>query len=94
MSAMIVRAAEFARYAHHGQMRADGTSYIEGHLMVVADILFDAGASREMIAAGYLHGAVANGAATLEEIEHEFGAEAAAMVGGPHRLAARPTRGN
>ena len=82
MSAMIVRAAELARYLHHGQLQADGSSYFDGHLTLVADVLFDAGASREMIAAGYLHNAVAHGAVTLDEIEREFGVEVAAMVGG------------
>jgi GTP pyrophosphokinase len=82
MSAMIVRAAELARRLHHGQLQADGTSYFDGHLMAVADVLFDAGASREMIAAACLHGAIAHGAVSLEEIEHEFGVEVAAMVGG------------
>jgi GTP pyrophosphokinase len=67
---------------HHGQLQADGSSYFDGHLTVVADVLFDAGASREMIAAGYLHNAVAHGAVTLDEIEREFGVEVAAMVGG------------
>jgi hypothetical protein len=49
--------------------RSAGTSYF-GHLMV-ADVLFDAGASREMIAAGYLHRAVARGAGA-GEIERDF----------------------
>jgi (p)ppGpp synthase/HD superfamily hydrolase len=82
MSALIVRAAEFARHAHYGRQQLDGMSYLEGHLMVAADILFDAGASREVIAAGYLHDAVAHGLAGLDEIEREFGAEVAALVGG------------
>ena len=82
MSAMIVRAAELARYLHNGQLQADGGSYFNGHLTLVAEVLFDAGASREMIAAGYLHNAVAHGAVTLDEIEREFGVEVAAMVGG------------
>jgi GTP diphosphokinase / guanosine-3',5'-bis(diphosphate) 3'-diphosphatase len=82
MSAMIVRAAELARHLHHGQSQADGSSYFEGHLTAVADVLFDAGASREMIAAGYLHSAVTNGALSVEEIEREFGVEVAAVVGG------------
>lgn len=82
MSAMIVRAAELARYLHHGQVQADGSSYFDGHLTLVADLLFDAGASREMIAAGYLHNAVAHGSVTVDEIERDFGVEVAAMVGG------------
>ena len=82
MSAMIVRAAELARCLHNGQLQADGGSYFNGHLTLVAEVLFDAGASREMIAAGYLHNAVAHGAVTLDEIEREFGVEVAAMVGG------------
>jgi GTP pyrophosphokinase len=82
MSALIVRAAEFARHAHQGQLQADGMTYLEGHLMIAADILFDAGASREVIAASYLHSAVAQGLVALEEIEHEFGTEVAALVGG------------
>ncbi len=81
MSALIVRAAEFARHAHDGQLQPDGMTYFEGHLMVVADILFDAGASREMIAAGYLHSAVVQGLASLDEIERVFGVEVAALVG-------------
>ncbi len=82
MSAMIVRAAELARYLHQGQLQADGSSYFDGHLTLVADVLFDAGASREMIAAGYLQNAVALGCVTVDEIERDFGVEVAAMVGG------------
>jgi (p)ppGpp synthase/HD superfamily hydrolase len=82
MSALIVRAAEFARHAHDGQLQPDGITYFEGHLMVVADILFDAGASREMIAASYLHSAVIQRLASLDEIERVFGVEVAALVGG------------
>ena len=82
MSEMIVRAAELARHLHNGQLQADGGSYFHGHLTLVAEVLFDAGASREMIAAGYLHNAVAHGAVTLDEIERDFGVEVAAMVGG------------
>ena len=82
MSAMIVRAAELARCLHAGQSQADGTSYFDGHLTLVAELLFDAGASREMIAAGYLHNAVAYGALSVGEIEHQFGAEVAAMICG------------
>ena len=37
MSAMIVRAAELARCLHAGQSQADGTSYFDGHLTLVAD---------------------------------------------------------
>jgi len=79
---MIVRAAELARCLHAGQSQADGTSYFDGHLTLVAELLFDAGASREMIAAGYLHNAVASGALTVDEIERQFGAEVAAMICG------------
>ena len=82
MSAMIVRAAELARCLHAGQSLADGSSYFDGHLTPVADLLFDAGASREMIAAGYLHNAVAGGALTVGEIERQFGPEVAAMICG------------
>jgi GTP pyrophosphokinase len=82
MSAMIVRAAQLARSLYQGQLRADGSNYFDGHLMLVADVLFDAGASREMIAAGYLHRAVARGAVALGEIERDFGAEVAAMITG------------
>lgn len=82
MSAMIVRAAQIARSLYQGQLRADGSNYFDGHLMLVADVLFDAGASREMIAAGYLHRAVARGAITLGEVERDFGAEVAAMIVG------------
>jgi GTP pyrophosphokinase len=79
---MIVRAAQLARALYQAQIRDDGTSYFDGHLMAVADVLFDAGASREMIAAGYLHRAVARGALTPGEIERDFGAEVAAMIAG------------
>jgi guanosine-3',5'-bis(diphosphate) 3'-pyrophosphohydrolase len=82
MSAMIVRAAQLARALYQAQVRGDDTSYFDGHLMAVADVLFDAGASREMIAAGYLYRAVARGALALGEIERDFGAEVAAMIAG------------
>jgi (p)ppGpp synthase/HD superfamily hydrolase len=82
MSAMIVRAAQLARSLYQGQLRIDGSNYFDGHLMLVADVLFDAGASREMIATGYLHRAVARGAVSLGEIERDFGTEVAEMIAG------------
>jgi GTP diphosphokinase / guanosine-3',5'-bis(diphosphate) 3'-diphosphatase len=82
MSAMIVRAAELARCLHAGQSQSDGTSYFDAHLTLVAELLFDAGGSREMIAAGYLHNAVASGALSVDEIERQFGPEVAAMICG------------
>ena len=57
-------------------------SYFDGHLTVVADVLFDCrrlpGDDRRRLPAR----AVARGAVTLAEIEREFGVEVAAMVGG------------
>ncbi|HEU5284290.1 MAG TPA: HD domain-containing protein [Burkholderiales bacterium] len=83
MDGLEMTAADFARQAHSGQVLEDGvTSYFEGHVLAVVDVLVEIGATAEMIAAGYLHDVVVLTTITLTQIETTFGAHVAALVGG------------
>lgn len=83
MDGLETAAAEFARRAHSGQVLEDGvTSHFEGHVLKVADVLVEIGATEETIAAGYLHDVVLLTTITLNQIEETFGAHVAALVSG------------
>lgn len=77
------RALEFATAAHTaiGQLRKyTGEPYIV-HPIAVAEIVRTVPHTEEMIAAAYLHDVVEDTPVTIGEIESEFGAEVAALVG-------------
>ncbi|MTH53113.1 HD domain-containing protein [Bacillus mangrovi] len=77
---MIAEAKRFAESAHRGQVRKlSGTPYFQ-HAENTATILLKAGASEELIAAGYLHDTVEDTDTSLEDLEERFGAGVAKLV--------------
>ena len=81
----IVRAYEAADRAHDGQLRSSGEAYIS-HPLAVATILAGLGLDDVTIASALLHDAVEDTAATLEDVEAEFGSTVAAIVDGVTKL--------
>ncbi len=82
----ILRAFEFARQAHAGQVRRTGEPYIF-HPLAVAEILTSIEADPTSIIGGLLHDTVEdNEGVELEEIQAQFGEEVAVIVGGVTKL--------
>jgi ketosteroid isomerase-like protein len=70
----------FARDAHAGQRHeADGSPYIE-HPLAVGQLLYLAGCSEEVVAAGLLHDTVEHTDVRIEKIERRFGPAVARLV--------------
>jgi guanosine-3',5'-bis(diphosphate) 3'-pyrophosphohydrolase len=82
---LITRAYLRAAEAHRGQTRNSGEPYIQ-HPVAVARIIADLGLDDVTIAAALLHDTVEDTGTTLEEIEHDFGAEVATIVDGVTKL--------
>ncbi|MBS2968643.1 bifunctional (p)ppGpp synthetase/guanosine-3',5'-bis(diphosphate) 3'-pyrophosphohydrolase [Metabacillus sp. KIGAM252] len=77
---MISEAKRFAEFAHRGQVRKlSGVPYFV-HVENTATILLKAGASDELIAAGYLHDTVEDTDAELDDIKEKFGTAVAELV--------------
>ncbi len=82
---LIEKAYNLAQTMHEGQFRKTGEAYIE-HPIAVAGILADLGMDSVSIVAGLLHDIVEDTDITLEELEKEFGKEAAHLVDGVTKL--------
>ena len=82
---MIEKAYKVASEAHKDQKRKSGEPYII-HPLCVAIILADLELDKETIVAGLLHDAVEDTWMTYEEVEKEFGSEAALLVDGVTKL--------
>jgi guanosine-3',5'-bis(diphosphate) 3'-pyrophosphohydrolase len=82
---MIERAYHFAEKAHTGQFRRSGEPYIT-HPLGVAAILADLHLDLASIATGLLHDTVEDTAATLADIEREFGKNVAELVDGVTKI--------
>jgi ketosteroid isomerase-like protein len=79
-SELMSSAFAFARDAHAGQRHeADGSPYIE-HPVAVGQLLYLAGCSEEVVAAGLLHDTVEDTDVRIEEVERRFGQEVARLV--------------
>jgi guanosine-3',5'-bis(diphosphate) 3'-pyrophosphohydrolase len=78
---IITKAKQFASDVHKHQVRNDEakTPYVI-HLAEVAELVRDSGGSDEEIAAAWLHDAVEDTEATMEEIIEEFGDEVGNIV--------------
>jgi hypothetical protein len=72
-------ALEFAEQRHAGQLRADGSPFIE-HPLEVARLLRENGAADHVIAAGLLHDTVEKTATDGAELHRRFGPRVAALV--------------
>ena len=76
----IIRAAyDKSVEVHEGQFRKSGEPYLV-HPVAVAKILADLGMDDQTIVAGLLHDAVEDTPYTLENLENDFGKEAAHIV--------------
>jgi guanosine-3',5'-bis(diphosphate) 3'-pyrophosphohydrolase len=82
---LVKKAYEFADSAHRGQLRSSGDPYII-HPTHVAQTLADLRMDIPSIVAGLLHDTVEDTAATLEQIEKEFGKDIAEVVDGVTKL--------
>jgi ketosteroid isomerase-like protein len=79
-SELMSSAYAFARDAHAGQRHeADGSPYIE-HPVAVGRLLYLAGCSEEVVAAGLLHDTVEDTDVRIEDIERRFGPAVARLV--------------
>ncbi len=82
---MLIRACEFARSAHEGQIRKSGAPYII-HPIAVAEILLTMQMDAVTVAAAFLHDVVEDTPVELEEIKKEFGEDTANLVDGVTKL--------
>jgi hypothetical protein len=72
-------AAEYARQAHAGQCRADGSEFIL-HPLEVGWLLVDAGAPDHLVAAGVLHDVLEKSGVRVSELRKRFGGRIARLV--------------
>lgn len=82
---LIRKAWNFCVKHHDGQLRASGEPYII-HPLEVAEVLAEMKLDATAIAAGLLHDAVEDTAATNEEIEAAFGEQVAHIVDGVTKI--------
>jgi guanosine-3',5'-bis(diphosphate) 3'-pyrophosphohydrolase len=76
-----MRAADMAARAHAGQRRKGGDVPYVGHVIEVARLVAEDGWEAPVVAAALLHDVVEDSETTVAEIEAEFGAEVAGLVG-------------
>lgn len=89
----LVRLAfDFAREAHHGQVRASGEPYII-HPLATAQKLAELGLDPTMIIAGLLHDVPEDTSLTLEDVRKNFGNDVAGLVEGITKLGKIKYRG-
>jgi len=81
----IMHAYDFGAAAHDGQKRQSGEPYIS-HPVAVAQELADMHLDAQTISAAILHDVVEDTAASLGDIEDQFGAEVAGLVDGVSKL--------
>ena len=78
---IIEKAYQFAKEAHHGQMRLNGETRLE-HLLQTAYLLAELKLDAASLAAGLLHDVLEYTDVKLEQIKKEFGEEIACLVEG------------
>ncbi len=81
----IRRAAELAVEAHSPQARMTGEPYVL-HPLAVAEQMADYGMDRDTVVAAILHDTVEDTSLTLEDIESQFGSQAATLIDGVTKL--------
>jgi guanosine-3',5'-bis(diphosphate) 3'-pyrophosphohydrolase len=83
--AIISKAYQFSQHAHREQKRKSGDPYFI-HPASVAGIITDLKLDTASVCAGLLHDVVEDTAATLTDIDREFGGEITALVDGVTKL--------
>ncbi|MDH3531296.1 MAG: bifunctional (p)ppGpp synthetase/guanosine-3',5'-bis(diphosphate) 3'-pyrophosphohydrolase [Gammaproteobacteria bacterium] len=81
----VIKAYEFGAAAHAGQFRKSGEAYIS-HPVAVAQELADMHLDAQAIEAAILHDTVEDTAASLSDIEAQFGEDVALLVDGVSKL--------
>jgi (p)ppGpp synthase/HD superfamily hydrolase len=74
-------AVVYAEKFHRGQRRDSDEAPFVLHPLEVAALLYNSGHREVVVAAGILHDTIEDTPTTLQEIQHRFGAEVAALVG-------------
>lgn len=77
---LIHRAIYFAVQAHDGQKRKGTDIPYIAHPFEVAQLLMEAGAEDEVVAAGLLHDTVEDTAVTAADVQKQFGVRVAELV--------------
>ena len=86
---IIIKAYEFAKSSHQGQMRVSGEEYII-HPASVAMLLIELGMDMESLIAALLHDVVEDTGVTQEEVTNLFGRDVAILVSGVTKLGKIP----
>ncbi|MFH1111490.1 MAG: RelA/SpoT family protein [Patescibacteria group bacterium] len=89
---ILVLAYDFAKLAHAGQKRLDGTDYIQ-HSLETSYTLAKLNLDLDTITAGILHDVPEDTAVTLEEIEKNFGKDIGKLIRGITKLGKLKYRG-
>lgn len=89
----VVKAFNFAKEKHEGQMRVSGEPFFM-HPVAVANILADMDLDASSVAAGLLHDVVEDTDVTDEDIAREFGDSIALLVSGVTKLGKIPYTSN
>ncbi|MFC2076342.1 RelA/SpoT family protein [candidate division KSB1 bacterium] len=82
---LLGRAYDFAARAHSGQKRESGDPFLT-HCVNVAQILLELQLGSITCAAGLIHDAAEDTAATIDEVRESFGEEIAALVDGVTKI--------
>lgn len=91
---LVKKAYDFGQQAHHGQKRASGEPYFEGHCVPVAYHILDLEMDSTLVCAALIHDTIEDTDVTKEEIEQEFGKDVANLVEGVSKLGKLKYRGN
>ena len=86
---LIIKAYEFAKASHQGQMRVSGEEYII-HPASVAMLLIELGMDMESLISALLHDVVEDTGVTQEEVTNLFGRDVAILVSGVTKLGKIP----
>lgn len=82
---LLEKAYAYSQQAHEGQKRKSGEPYFT-HPVSVAGLLTDLKLDTASVCAGLLHDVVEDTAATIQDIDREFGTEVATLVDGVTKL--------
>ena len=81
----ITSAYEYARAAHEGQLRKDGSPYVT-HCVAAAQIALEMGLDEDSIVASLLHDVIEDTSSGYDELSRLFGATVADLVEGVTKL--------